>query len=245
MFFPIGDDNSDVRTTPYVNYLFLGLNIIVFLVLQGMGSNEVFNNTYSLIPAEVASGADLIGPQLISAPNGEVIQIQHFQSPFNVNLNFLSSMFMHGDFMHLFGNMLFLWVFGDNLEDRLGHFRFIGFYILCGVGAGLSQIIMDSESIIPMLGASGAISGLLGGYIALFPKRQVRTVILGRIANVPAIVVLGIWFGMQVVFGLMTPEGVGGVAYAAHIGGFIVGLVLIGLFTIGTDNGNKTNPFYQ
>jgi membrane associated rhomboid family serine protease len=245
MFFPIGDDNSDVRITPYVNYLFLGLNIIVFLVLQGMGSNEVFNNTYSLIPAEISSGADLIGPQLISAPNGEVIQIQHFQTPFNVNMNFLSSMFMHGDFMHLFGNMLFLWVFGDNLEDRLGHVRFIGFYILCGVGAGVAQIVMDTESVVPMLGASGAISGLLGAYIALFPKRQVRTVILGRIANVPAIVVLGIWFGMQVVFGLLSPEGVGGVAYAAHIGGFIVGLVLIGVFALGTDRSGKANPFYQ
>jgi membrane associated rhomboid family serine protease len=244
MFFPIGDDNSDVHRTPYVNYLFIAANVIVFVLLQEMGSNEVFTNTYSLVPYEITNGIDLIGEQRIATVIGDV-PIQHYESAYNVNLHFLSSMFMHGDFAHLFGNMLFLWIFGDNLEDRLGHVRFIGFYILCGIGAGLAQIVTDAHSVIPMLGASGAISGVLGGYIALFPQRQVKAIILGRIATVPAVVVLGIWFGMQVLFGLLAPEGVGGVAYAAHIGGFLIGLVLIGIFAIGTDRDRKSNPFYQ
>jgi membrane associated rhomboid family serine protease len=245
MFFPIGDDNSDIRITPYVNYLFLAANVVVFVLLQEMGSNEVFTNTYSLTPAEITTGTDLIGPQIVQAPLGELVEIMHFESAYNVNFHFLSSMFMHGSFGHLFGNMLFLWIFGDNLEDRIGHLKFILFYLLCGVGAGVAQIVTDSGSIVPMLGASGAISGVLGAYVALFPKRKVKAIVLGRIMIIPAIIVLGIWFGMQVVFSLITPAGVGGVAYAAHIGGFIVGLVLIKLFSIGTGPDRGANPFYQ
>ena len=245
MFFPIGDDNSDLRRTPFVNYLFIGINILVFIFLQGMGADEVFTNTYSLVPKEIIDGMDLIGEQILIDPAGNAIAIRHFATEYNLNLNFLSSMFMHGDFAHLFGNLLFLWIFGDNLEDRLGHLRFIGFYVLCGVGAGISQIAMDTESIIPMLGASGAISGVLGAYVALFPKRQVKAIVLGRIVTIPAILMLGIWFGMQVVFGLLTPEGGGGVAYAAHIGGFVFGLVSIGIFTIGTNDNRDSAPFYQ
>ncbi len=135
--------------------------------------------------------------------------------------------------MHIFGNMLFLWIFGDNLENLLGHIRFAVFYIVCGFAAALAQIVMDTDSIIPMLGASGAISGVLGGYVLLFPQRQVRAIIFNFLTTVPAFVALGIWIVYQIVLGYLTPAGTGGVAYAAHIGGFIAGVALIKLFAIG------------
>jgi len=140
---------------------------------------------------------------------------------------------MHGGIMHIFGNMLFLWVFGDNLENMLGHIRFAAFYIVCGIAAALAQIVMDSGSIIPMLGASGAISGVLGGYLLLFPTRRVRALIFSFLTEVPAFVALGLWIGFQIVQGYFSSPGAGGVAYAAHIGGFIAGLVLIKVFAIG------------
>ena len=135
--------------------------------------------------------------------------------------------------MHIFGNMLFLWIFGDNLENLLGHIRFAAFYIVCGLAAAVAQIIMDTDSIIPMLGASGAISGVLGGYVLLFPQRQVRAVIFHFLTTVPAFVAIGIWIVYQLIVGYLTPAGTGGVAYAAHIGGFIAGIALIKLFALG------------
>jgi membrane associated rhomboid family serine protease len=167
---------------------------------------------------------------------GNVGQVQHYPTRLPVYFNFLSSMFMHGGFMHLFGNMLFLWVFGDNLEDRLGHVRYAIFYLLCGFAAALAQIVMDTDSIIPMLGASGAISGILGGYILLFPHRRVKAIIFNFFTEVPAFVALGIWIVYQLVLGYLTPAGTGGVAYAAHIGGFLAGVILIKIFAIGTGN---------
>ena len=142
-------------------------------------------------------------------------------------------MFMHGDIMHIFGNMLFLFIFGDNLENLLGHIRFAIFYLVCGFAAALAQVVMDPDSLIPMLGASGAISGVLGGYIVLFPQRQVRAIIFNFLTTVPAFVALGLWIGVQVVQSYFAPAGQGGVAYAAHIGGFIAGAALIKLFAIG------------
>jgi len=147
----------------------------------------------------------------------------------------LSSMFMHGDIMHIFGNMLFLWVFGDNLENMLGHFRFAAFYIVCGFAAAVAQILMDTSSVIPMLGASGAISGVLGGYLLLFPTRRVRALIFSFLTEVPAYIALGIWIAYQIIVGYLTPPGTGGVAYAAHIGGFFAGLILIKVFAIGRE----------
>jgi len=135
--------------------------------------------------------------------------------------------------MHIFGNMLFLWIFGDNLENLLGHIRFAAFYIVCGIAAALAQIVMDSDSVIPMLGASGAISGVMGGYVLLFPQRQVRALIFNFLTTVPAFVAIGLWIGYQLLLGYLTPAGTGGVAYAAHIGGFIAGVALIKLFAIG------------
>jgi len=232
--FPIGDDNSEITTTPYVNYLFIGINILVFVLLQQIGSNDSFSYAFSLVPREVTTGVDLQGVIPVTNAAGQVLgEIQHFQTPLPVYFNFLSSMFMHGDIMHIFGNMLFLWIFGDNLENLLGHVRFAAFYIVCGFAAALAQVVMEPGSAIPMLGASGAISGVLGGYLILFPQRQVRALIFNFLTTVPAFVALGLWIGYQILSGYLAPAGQGGVAYAAHIGGFIAGVVLIKLFAIG------------
>lgn len=232
--FPIGDDNSEITITPYVNYLFIGINILVFVLLQQIGSNDAFSYAFSLVPREVTTGVDLTGVIPVTNAAGQVLgEIQHFQTPLPVYFNFLSSMFMHGDIMHIFGNMLFLWVFGDNLENLLGHIRFAAFYIVCGIAAALAQVVMEPGSAIPMLGASGAISGILGGYLVLFPQRQVRALIFSFLTTVPAFVALGLWIGYQILSGYLAPAGQGGVAYAAHIGGFIAGVVLIKLFALG------------
>jgi membrane associated rhomboid family serine protease len=231
--FPLGDDNSDRVITPYVNYIIIGLNILVFVLLQGLGGNDAFTYAFSLVPQEITSGIDLAGAKTIEV-GGQTATILHQATPLPVYFNFLSSMFMHGDIMHIFGNMLFLWIFGDNIENLIGHFRYIAFYVVCGIAAALAQIVMGPDSIIPMLGASGAISGVLGGYMLLFPTRQVRALIFRVVTTVPAYVALGLWIGYQILLGYLTPSGSGGVAYAAHIGGFIAGLVLIKLFAIGT-----------
>lgn len=231
--FPIGDDNSDRTTVPLVNYLFIGINILVFVLLQGLGSNDAFSYAFSLVPKEITEGIDLSGIQVVRDAFGNTGEVRHYPTPLPVYFNFLSSMFMHGDIMHIFGNMLFLWIFGDNLENLLGHIRFAAFYIACGLAAALAQIIMDSDSVIPMLGASGAISGVLGGYVLLFPQRQVRALIFNFLTTVPAFVAIGIWIAYQLIVGYLTPAGTGGVAYAAHIGGFIAGVALVKLFAIG------------
>ena len=232
--FPIGDDNSDRTITPFVNYIFIGICVLVFVLLQGLGGNDAFTYAFSLVPREILTGTDLQGFVELKNANGKVIgELQHYATPLPVYFNFLSSMFMHGGFMHLFGNMLFLFVFGDNLENLLGHVRYAAFYITCGIAAALAQFVMDTDSIIPMLGASGAISGVLGGYILLFPQRRVRAIIFNFLTEVPAFVAVGIWIVYQLVLGFLTPAGTGGVAYAAHIGGFFAGLALIKVFAIG------------
>lgn len=230
--FPIGDDNSDRRIQPVVNYAIIGINILVFLFLQQLGSNESFDNAFAIVPREITNGIDLIGPQIIQV-GAETARINHFDTPLPVYFNFLSSMFMHGDIMHIFGNMLFLFIFGDNLENVLGHIRYLAFYLLCGIAAAVAQIIMGPDSIIPMLGASGAISGVLGGYILLFPQRNVRAIIFNFVTTVPAVVAIGIWIVYQIVLGYLSPSGAGGVAYSAHIGGFIMGIASIKIFSIG------------
>lgn len=231
--FPIGDDNSDRTITPIVNYIFIGINILVFVLLQGLGSNDAFSYAFSLVPKEVTDGIDITGVQIVRDAFGDVGQIRHYDTPLPVYFNFLSSMFMHYSIGHIFGNMLFLWVFGDNLENLLGHLRYVAFYLVCGLAAAFAQIVMDTDSIIPMLGASGAISGVLGGYLVLFPQRRVRAIIFNFLTEVPAFVALGLWIGYQLILGYLTPAGTGGVAYAAHIGGFVAGVVLIKLFAIG------------
>jgi membrane associated rhomboid family serine protease len=231
--FPIGDDNSDRTITPIVNYAFIGINILVFVLLQGLGGNDAFTYAMSLVPREVTTGVDLTGIQVVRDSMGNSGQVQHYATPLSVYFNFLSSMFMHGGIAHIFGNMLFLWIFGDNLENLLGHIRFAIFYIVCGLAAAIAQILMGPDSIIPMLGASGAISGVLGGYVLLFPQRQVRAIIFNFLTTVPAFVAIGIWIVYQLILGYMTDPGTGGVAYAAHIGGFVAGIALVKVFALG------------
>ena len=231
--FPIGDDNSDRTITPIVNYAFIGINIRVFVLLQGLGGNDSFTYAMSLVPKEVTTGVDITGVQVVRDSMGNTGEVQHYATPLPVYFNFLSSMFMHGGIAHIFGNMLFLWIFGDNLENLLGHVRYAIFYIVCGLAAAIAQIIMGPDSIIPMLGASGAISGVLGGYALLFPQRQVRAIIFNFLTTVPAFVAIGIWIVYQLVLGYMTDPGTGGVAYAAHIGGFVAGIALVKVFAMG------------
>jgi len=221
---PIGDDDSDRRSAPLINYVLIAINILVFVFLQGMGGNEKFTYAFSTVPAEILTGRDIAAGPLEP-------------TPVPVYFTLITSMFMHGGWAHLLGNMLFLWVFGDNIENRIGHIRYLIFYLVCGIIASLCHVFVSgSDSLIPSLGASGAISGVLGGYLLLFPSRRVR-VIMGRgITTVPAFVALGIWIVFQVISGmgmLGGDETGGGVAYAAHIGGFIAGLALIKLFDIG------------
>ncbi|HKP68927.1 MAG TPA: rhomboid family intramembrane serine protease [Pyrinomonadaceae bacterium] len=231
--FPLGDDDSDRTITPLVNYAFIGLNVLVFVLLQGLGGNDAFTYAFSLVPKEITTGIDITGVQVVRDSMGNTGEIPHHATPLPVYFNFLSSMFMHGSFMHLFGNMLFLWVFGDNLENLIGHIRYAVFYIICGFAAAFAQIILDSDSIVPMLGASGAISGVLGGYLVLFPTRRVKAIIFNFLTEVPAYVALGLWIGYQLVLGYFSSAETGGVAYAAHIGGFVAGVALIKIFSLG------------
>ncbi len=230
--FPVGDDNSDVVIIPYVNYAFIAINILVFVLLQGLGGNEAFLYAYSLVHKEIVTGIDLVGTQTITVGQ-QTAELAHQPATLGVYFNFLSSMFMHGDVGHIFGNMVFLWIFGDNIENLLGHLRYAVFYLFCGFAAAFGQIVMDTGSIIPMLGASGAISGILGGYLLLFPRRRVRALLFNMYTTVPAFVALGLWIGYQLLMGFINSGVGGGVAYAAHIGGFVAGVALIKVFAIG------------
>jgi membrane associated rhomboid family serine protease len=245
MLFPIADDNSDRTTTPVVNYLLILANILVFVFLQNFGANDKFTYAYSVVPYEIVNNQDLAKPVAIHDFSGRTIGRINLQpTPIPVYLTLITSMFMHGGLAHIFGNMLFLFIFGDNIEDRMGHFRYLIFYLLCGVLAGLAHVYAtalfatDTASlIIPSLGASGAISGVLGAYLLLFPTRRVILLISWFPVTVPAFIAIGLWFVFQVINGLGllgsgSQQG-GGVAYAAHIGGFVAGLALIYVFLIG------------
>ncbi len=246
--FPIGDDNSDRTITPIVNYVLIAVNVLVFVLFQGFGANDRFTYAWSTVPREIVTGQDVVTPARAVEFNGQTFEQPGLQpTPGSVYLTLLTSMFMHGGLAHIFGNMLFLWIFGDNLEDRMGHARYLIFYLVCGVLASLahvfSTVLLGQSQIVPSLGASGAISGVLGGYVLLFPKRQVRVIILRMLTTVPAYVALGLWFAFQLVssFGLLGGgTEAGGVAYAAHIGGFIAGLVLVKLFDQGAGRAAAT-----
>lgn len=234
MLFPIGDDNSDRVRVPYINYLLIGINLLVFFLFQGMGGNLEFTYGYAAVPREITTGVDIASTVTVEDMFGDVARIPLQPSPAPIYLTLLSSMFMHGGFMHLFGNMLYLWIFGDNLEDRLGHLRYLAFYLVCGIFAALAHVFTDQNSVIPMLGASGAISGVLGGYLLLFPRKKVLVILFSFITYVPAVVALGIWIGFQVLKGYASGAETGGVAYMAHIGGFVAGFLLIKVFALGT-----------
>ena len=208
MLFPIGDNNSSRRVVPVVTYGLIALNVLVFFMEMGQG--ETFIRHWSVVPR-----------QLVANPVEELPTI-------------ITSMFMHAGWMHLLGNMLFLWIFGDNVEARLGRARYLAFYLVCGIVATLAQVAMSSGSNIPSLGASGAISGVLGAYLILFPQGRVKILTRGGTMAMPALVVIGLWILLQLVNGIGSitrSSHTGGVAYMAHIGGFVAGMALAYLMT--------------
>ncbi|MFW6089309.1 MAG: rhomboid family intramembrane serine protease [Gemmatimonadota bacterium] len=216
MIMPLGDDDSRLTRTPFVTFLLIGLNVAVFLLMLGQADLETFIMTWSTVPAEYAQQTDL------DPTHGGPFWITAF-----------TSMFMHGGWMHLIGNMLFLWVFGDNVEEAMGHGKFLAFYLLTGLAASAAHIALNLDSTIPSLGASGAISGILGDYLVMFPKQRVKVLIGRAVAQMPALAVIGLWAGFQFISGfgqLAQTEQTGGVAYAAHVGGFVAGLALVFVF---------------
>jgi rhomboid family protein len=233
---PIGDDDSDRRITPVVTWLLIAANVFVFLVFQGLGTNQRFTLAFAAVPAEILTGHDIVESIPIRDPYGRTVDTVNLEpTPIPVYLTLVTAMFLHGSFAHLFGNMLYLWIFGDNLEDVLGHARFLALYLVTGVCAGLAHVAVTAafggNQLIPSLGASGAISGVLGGYFVLFPRRRVRVIFFYNVMEVPALIVIGLWFVFQLVSGAGTLGGQGGgVAYGAHVGGFVAGLLLVRLF---------------
>jgi membrane associated rhomboid family serine protease len=229
---PIGDEDTGGRPgTPFVNVAIIAINVVVFLY-QLLDPN--FTNGYAAVPAEITSGKDIIGQFTFAAPDGTEVVIDEATGPSPIWLTLFTSMFMHGGWLHIGGNMLFLFIFGDNIEKAYGHIKYVVFYLICGIIAGLAHVLSQPDSIIPSLGASGAISGVLAAYLVLFPTNRVKVlltlgVILLRPVMVPAVVMIGLWALLQFVNGLgaiAVSEQTSGVAYWAHIGGFIAGLVI-------------------
>jgi membrane associated rhomboid family serine protease len=217
-----------VRLKPWVLILILAACGAVFFLQLSQG--EAVTYAYSAVPFEITRGVDLVGPQVIWGGEKPVTLILQ-ASPRPVYLTLITSMFLHGGWLHLLGNMLYLWIFGDQIEDRLGHFRFLLFYLLCGLLAALAQVAVMPDARIPTLGASGAIAGVLGAYWIRFPRNRVNVLVLRYIVPMPAWIVLGSWILVQVASQVGLPAGASsGVAYMAHIGGFVAGLFLLPAF---------------
>ena len=207
---------------------------------QDFGKNEKFTYKFATVPEEIITGKDIVTrDQTFQDPAvGETYIIPGLRStPFSVYITLLTSLFLHGSIAHILGNMIFLWIFGDNIENRTGHFRYLIFYLVCGVLASLAHVyateVFGGNLLIPTIGASGAISGVLGAYILLYPRKRVSVILFYFITDMPAIVVIGIWFLFQLISGLgILGSGArgGGIAYGAHIGGFISGIILIKFF---------------
>ena len=241
MVFPISDDNTGRVRTPYVNYALIALNVFVFVFFQGLGANDRFTYAFSTIPQEIRTGKDVAGNVPVEL-GGERGTIPLQPTPVAVYLTLITAMFMHGGLMHLLGNMWFLWIFGDNVEDDLSHGRYLVFYLLTGVLASLAHVVstfvLGDNPYIPSLGASGAISGVMGGYLVLHPRRRVTVILLRILTDVPGYVAVGLWFAFQLIsaFGVIGqgPQAGGGVAFMAHVGGFVAGVVLVKLFAVGS-----------
>jgi len=205
--FPIGDDDTSRRTVPLVTYALIALNILIFFV--ELSGGDAFIGKWAFVPSRFLA------------------------NPFSDLLTLFTSMFMHAGWIHLGGNMLYLWIFGDNVEDRFGHIKFTIFYLLCGLAATFAQLAFSLGSNVPNLGASGAIAGVLGAYILLFPRAKVRVLQGQRVIQVPALIVIGLWIVLQFFSGIgsiANAAQTGGVAYMAHIGGFLAGFALTFLF---------------
>jgi len=216
-------DNIPSRSFPLITVFIIVVNVLVFLYELALGPHlEPFLFRYGVVPAAVFAWAESRVPVSAVA----------------VAVPFFTSMFLHGGWLHLIGNMWYLWIFGDNVEDRLGHFTFLVFYLLCGVGAGIVHTILNFNTTVPSIGASGAIAGVLGAYVVSYPGARVLTLvpifIFVQIIEIPALIVLGFWFIMQFFYGAASlaaaTANTGGVAWWAHVGGFLIGMILISLF---------------
>jgi membrane associated rhomboid family serine protease len=225
---PLRDDVPS-RTVPFVNYTLIALNVVAFLFELSLGPRlDGFFRQAAVIPS-LYSGGD----GHLDLAEALVALVQP-----SLGLRVLVSMFLHGGFLHILGNMLYLWIFGDNVEDRMGHGRYLLFYLLCGWSASYAHIWADAASRVPSIGASGAIAGVLGAYLILFPRARVVTLLplglFSQLVRVPAVFFLGFWFLQQFLFGTLSLTArtaeTGGVAWWAHIGGFAAGLLLVGLF---------------
>jgi membrane associated rhomboid family serine protease len=244
MIFPIGDDNRDRKSVPVVNIAIIVLNFLVFVVFQQFGANDAFTMSFSTVPEEIVTGHDIVTQaevKVVRNENGEPQQVLVpglGRTPIPVYLTILTSMFMHGGIAHILGNMWFLWIFGDNIEDDMGRGRYLLFYLLCGILASLAHVFASAggpQAEVPSLGASGAISGVMGAYLVLHPLRQVTVIMIRIVMNVPAYVAVGLWFLFQLASGFFASPGTatGGVAYMAHIGGFVAGAALARPFIAG------------
>lgn len=224
MFFPISDDDREIDSPAYVTYALLAANIALFLYQL---KNPEFTYGWSVIPKEITAGVDLVEPQAIDVPGRGQVEIPQAPGPTPIWLTLISSMFMHGGLGHIAGNMLYLWIFGNNVEHRFGHKWFLIFYLVSGLVGSFAQILLSPDSVIPNLGASGAIAGVMGAYLVLFPHNRVNAIIFYHVVTVPALLVLGMWIAMQMVSGFgsiaSTTSSTGGVAYLAHVGGFVAG----------------------
>lgn len=239
MVFPLADDNSDRTSFPVVNIGLIVANILVFVFAQGIGQNEAFTMAFSTVPAEILSGKDIVSEDHVVQVRDEtgvheVLVPGLKPTPGSVYLTLLTSMFMHGGIAHLLGNLWFLWIFGDNIENDLGKVRYLAFYLVCGFLASMTHVLLNANSQIPSLGASGAISGVMGGYLVMHANRRVTVLMFRFVTQVPGYVAVGLWFVFQVISGLGLLGGADqGVAFGAHIGGFIAGAALIKLFMLG------------
>jgi membrane associated rhomboid family serine protease len=227
---PIGDQDER-QGLPIVNLAIIAINVLVFVLLQL--PNDAFTMGFSVIPVEITKGIDLIGPAQVALPDGTTAVIDEAAGPNPIWLTLFTSIFMHGGWTHLGGNMLFLFIFGDNIERLFGSFKYLVFYLVCGVIAALAQVFSSPDSVIPSLGASGAISGVLAAYLLYFPRNPIRVLLVFGffvlMRTVPALLMIGLWFLIQFVNGLgaiAVSTQTSGVAYWAHIGGFAAGLLL-------------------
>jgi membrane associated rhomboid family serine protease len=227
--FPIGDQNEPGYGPAIVTLALIAANVAVFLFLQQAGGDTTFTYGYSAIPFEITNNVDLVRDVPITI-DGQRYLLPNAPGPDPIQLTLLSGMFMHAGWLHIGGNMLFLWVFGDNVEHRAGWLLYLIAYLAAGIVGSLAQIASAPESQVPSLGASGAISGVLGAYIVLFPSNRVLVFLFRFLVYVPAVVAIGLWIVLQLVSQFGATVESSGVAYLAHIGGFATGVVAGFLF---------------
>jgi membrane associated rhomboid family serine protease len=243
MVLPLGDLHRTL-IVPYVTYGLIAVNVAVFLVQQQKG--DEFTLAYAATPYEIWHGLDLNLPVVdmvtvrVPDPFGRGVRLEerplarpHVPCPIPIRWTLLTSMFLHGSWMHLLGNMLYLWIFGDNVEEVLGSFRYLVVYLACGLAGSVAQIAIDPDSVTPTLGASGAIAGMMGAYLIWFPENQIRVLLFRYITALPAVIVIGGWIALQIGLGadsIGRGKEQGGVAYLAHVGGAVTGIVVAILF---------------